>query len=205
MIIRTGSRLRGIISTLRRMAASRRSSVGFVKAVPVFLASWALLTAVACRKEQASEPSEPVPTVKSADGQRESTPIAEAAPEAVSAAVPQELQTSLAEAPVVIPDPSDEEIEYQILELLATRRAAVVEDPASLGAWMNFGIACDAHKLYGCAEACYRQCIALAPNDFASVYYLAYVLYASAKYEKFKTGVNRFNLEKWKKSLFFES
>lgn len=109
---------------------------------------------------------------------------AAAAPRALKPKPPNETAKQDPEATIAkvpIPDPVEEGMQHQIVDLLRTRRAIVVRQPGSAKAWMDLGIACDAHKLYDCAEACYRQVIVLAPNEFSPKYFLAFALDAVGK------------------------
>ncbi len=86
-----------------------------------------------------------------------------------------------AAGPPGIPDPVMAEMQPRVKESLRVARARVVEDPSSLTAWEQFGVACDAHKLFDCAEACYRRALEIKPNDFRNMYFLAFVLDATGK------------------------
>lgn len=68
------------------------------------------------------------------------------------------------------------EMQPQVRELLAKARAATVQYPDSPESWGQWGRVCDAHKLFDCAERCYRRARELAPDDFTFPYLLASVL-----------------------------
>lgn len=73
--------------------------------------------------------------------------------------------------------PADpDEMQPQVRELLAKARKAALDYPESPEAWGQWGRVCDAHKLFDCAESCYRRAYQLAPNDFTYPYLLASVL-----------------------------
>ena len=152
-----------------------------------------LLMAPGCRQERSSETRESAPDAQHGntrsdstvspsdafDSPDESVPASGTQVVSATASTPDARDAEPAAKEVIVPDPKREGMQPQILELLTERREAVVEDPANAGAWMHYGIACDAHKLFDCAEACYRQSLALEPNEFTATYFLAFVLDAT--------------------------
>lgn len=75
-----------------------------------------------------------------------------------------------------IPNPDVGEMDPNVRERVESVRAAVEDQPGSAEAWNTLGAVCDAHKLFGCAETCYRRAMALDPNDFRFPYLLAITL-----------------------------
>lgn len=74
------------------------------------------------------------------------------------------------------PNPITPDMQPKVRELITNAREAVLKAPNSGRAWGGLGAACDAHKLYECAESCYRRAHQLNPGDFAYPYLLAIVL-----------------------------
>ncbi len=70
-------------------------------------------------------------------------------------------------------DPSG--MEPRVAKRIFEARDAVVADPKSAQAWGHFGEVCHAHFLYDKAEVCYRNALALTPDDFRWTYLWALV------------------------------
>ena len=75
-----------------------------------------------------------------------------------------------------IPNPDVGEMDINVRERVEGARAAVEHQPGSAEAWNTLGAVCDAHKLFRCAETCYRRAMALDPDDFRFPYLLAITL-----------------------------
>lgn len=190
-----GNESRGGFSTLRHTARPRRFTKRYRGVASICLGAWLLAAASSCRQEQATPVAEPAPQtqpessepvsaaipVSSAEVQVAAAPVAKVTPAPTPAPTSESRDPEPAIAEVTIPDPVEEGMQTQIVELLEERRAVVAERPDSADAWLSLGIACDAHKLYDCAEVCYRRSLALAPNTFTATYYLAYILDAAGK------------------------
>ncbi len=193
----TGNGSRGDFSTLRDTARLRRFTKRYRSAASICLGAWLLAAASGCRQEKPAPVAESDPQTQPVSSGPVSTadpgstagvrvaaaPVAKVAPAPTPAPTPEARDPEPAAAEVTIPDPVEEGMQPQIIELLEERRAAVAEHPDSADAWLSLGIACDAHKLYDCAEVCYRRSLSLAPNMFTAMYHLAYTLDAVGKGE----------------------
>lgn len=81
-----------------------------------------------------------------------------------------------AQSTLTPPNPITPDMQPKVRELVESARAAVLKEPNSARAWGGLGAACDAHKLFKCAETCYRRAYEIRPSDFAYPYLLAIVL-----------------------------
>jgi len=76
----------------------------------------------------------------------------------------------------VVPDPDLAGMELRVTRLLQRSRLAVMSEPESAKAWLEYGMALDTHDLKSDAETCYRRAHALSPDGFRPLYHLAYIL-----------------------------
>jgi tetratricopeptide (TPR) repeat protein len=74
-----------------------------------------------------------------------------------------------------LPDPDTSRMQPRVRAVVEEARAAVVARPDEATAWARYGGVLDAHGLFAEAEACYRQTLALAPEDFTAHYLVAIV------------------------------
>lgn len=177
-----GNGSKGDFSTLCHTARFRRYIKRYRGAASICLGAWLLAGASGCRQEQPVPVAEPNPQTQPASSEPiAAAPPAKLPPAPAPAPTPEARDPEPAAAEVTIPDPVEEGMQPQIVELLEERRAVVAERPDSADVWLSLGIACDAHKLYDCAEVCYRRSLSLVPNAFTVTYYLAYILDAAGK------------------------
>ena len=74
-----------------------------------------------------------------------------------------------------IPAPDTRYMEAPVRRRLELARSSVERQPNSGAAWGGYGVICDAHSLYECAEVCYARAIELDPQDFRWFYLLAFI------------------------------
>ena len=75
-----------------------------------------------------------------------------------------------------VPEPDMTDMEPQVADRLRQVRSAVYARPDSAGAWGRLGMVCHAHELWDCAEAAYREAVALDPMEPRWQYYVGDVL-----------------------------
>ena len=78
-----------------------------------------------------------------------------------------------------VPDPVTSGLGGPARDMLQKARAAVLANPESPESWGRFGAMCDVHKLYDCAETCFRRARALKPDGSLFAYFLACSLQVS--------------------------
>lgn len=76
----------------------------------------------------------------------------------------------------VLPDPDLTGVEDQVAEEIRNRRLAVKKNPGSPDSWGKLGMILDVHDFKQEAIPCYKQGIALNPNEFRWFYFCAIVL-----------------------------
>ncbi len=72
-----------------------------------------------------------------------------------------------------IPELDTSEMEPRVRQAIRQARAAVIAQPDSADVWAHLGKVLDAHHLRRRAALCYREALALEPNDFRLTYFLA--------------------------------